>query len=336
MGGQPEYYGNAPATQAMPPQGAPEASTQFLPPFPAAPGPQQPPGQQPPTQALTQPMQQPGFGGGYQAPPPQGFGAPQPGQPAYGQAQQGQYGQTQFQQPQPQGYGYPPGGGYQPEPEYDYPEQGRSRRFSPRAIALAVVGGCVVLGIGMAAALSGGGSAAPAAAHSTGSAGAQSSASAANPSASSGGASSEAQALSSLLATASNSRGAVIGAVSDIEHCQNLDQAQQNLTAAATTRQQLITELGGLQTDQVSSGAELVSALQAGWTASAAADTHYAAWAAASKGSCGQKHKPQSGGEKKAGDAASGEASAAKAKASRLWNAVAAADGLPKRSAGQL
>ncbi|MEY9962924.1 hypothetical protein ABIA33_000950 [Streptacidiphilus sp. MAP12-16] len=306
--GRPEYFGDAPApTRAVPQQQvAEEASTQFMPPFPAA-----------ATQPVQQPMhQQPTYGGGYQ----QGYQQPQ----GYDQGGYGGYGgQSGYQS------------GYQEQEQEPEHRPGPPwRRFSSRTIAAGVVGVCAVLGICVAAALSGGSAPSAAATRpTTPAAGAKqpsttgSGSAAANP---------QAQALSDLLSTASNSRSAVISAVSSIEHCQNLDQAQQDLTSAAGMRQQLVVQLGTLQTDQLQSGPQLIAALQDGWKASESADSHYAAWAAQSKSPCAHKHKPQAGGEKKAGDAASSTATVAKAKASRLWNAIADGAGLPKRAGSQL
>lgn len=286
-------YGPA-AQQAAPGQ---EASTQFLPPFPPAPQPQQP-----------------SYGNGYQQP------AQQPGYPPAQGYDQGGY----ATQAHPQAQGYGQGGGYDDRP---------ARRFSTRTIGIAVVAGCAVVGIVVAAAFAGGGS--PKGATAAGSTASTAASSAASGSTSASAAMTQAKAMSDLLATASHSRAAVISAVNDITHCQNLDQARQNLSTAAGLRKQLVDQLGSMQTDQLKDGAALVAALQQGWKASESADSHYASWAAESKGSCAKDNKPRNGG-RNAADAASGTASAAKAKASRLWNAIAADTGLPKLSATQL
>ncbi|WP_052432982.1 hypothetical protein [Streptacidiphilus carbonis] len=304
--GNPEYYGEPSygeqgyGEQGYGRQAAPEqeASTQFIVPMPSYPGvqPQQP----------QQPHQQPTYGNGY---PQQGY-------------QQG---------------GYDQGGGYgAPAPGYDqggYDERPATRRFSTRAIGIAVVAGCAVLGIAVAAALGGGSSKGAAAVGSTTSVSASAGASSGATSASA--AQTQAKAMSDLLATASHSRAAVISAVGDITNCRNLDQAKQNLTTAAGLREQLVSQLGSMQTDQLKNGAALVAALQEGWKASESADSHYAAWAAESKGSCAHDHRPKAGG-RNAADAASGTASTAKEKASKLWNAIAAETGQPKLSATQL
>ena len=323
--GHPEYYGEpgygepgygevgygdqsyGPQAQSAAP--VQEASTQFMPPFPAAPQPQQP-----------------SYGNGYQ-PAQQGY--PQAQGQTQGYGQNGYGAPTQAYQQSggydPSGYGQ---GGYN-QGHDDRP----ARRFSNRSIGIAVVAGCAVVGIVVAAAVGSSGSPKGATAAGT-------SSSVAAGSGASGGASvpagqAQAKAMSDLLATASHSRSAVISAVNDITRCQNLDQAQQNLTAAAGLRKQLVTQLGSMQTDQLKNGSELVTALQQGWKASESADSHYASWAAESKGSCAKNNKPKNGG-RNAADEASGTASTAKAKASRLWNAIAAETGLPKLSATEL
>ena len=286
-----------------------EASTQFMPPFPAAP-------QQ--TQAMPP---QPSYGGyqqeyGQQQAPQPSYGQPQ----AYGQPQQG-YGQ---QAPPPQAPGYAAGTGTR--------GGGPARRFSPKVIAVAVVAACAVVGVVVGIAASGGGKSASAAGAGTPTASASASAQASG----SGVDQAQAKALSDLLTTAASSRSSVITAVADIQHCQNLSESAQNLTTAAGARSQLITQLGTLQTSGLPQGAALVTVLKEGWTASRDADTHYAAWAEASKSSCDHKHQPKSGGDKQAGDSASYTATADKTKASRLWDAIAAKTGLPERSKSQL
>jgi hypothetical protein len=334
--GQPEYFGDATAIAPAPdyrrPDGG-EASTQFLPPFPAAPAASTVSEWQP------QQQQQPTYGG-YQEQPQYDQQAPYEQPPPYEQPhpyqQQPSYQQQVSYQPQPQqGYAPPPPpaggcqGGYQ-----DAPKQGRPalRRPSNRLIAVVAVAACAVVGIVSAVALSGGGtsSAATVTPSASASSGAVAGAAA--------GADDkvQAQAMSDLLSTASNGRAAVISAVANVAQCQDIGQSQQDLSRAAGLRQQLIQQLGALQVNGLTGGSELVADLRKGWQESALADQHYAQWAAESKGSCGKSHKPVSGGALSQGDASSGRASAAKEKASKLWNAIAAQTGLPTRSSTQL
>ncbi|QMU74976.1 hypothetical protein GXW83_03560 [Streptacidiphilus sp. PB12-B1b] len=352
--GQPEYFGEATgvAPTVGPMAGAPvaEASTQFLPPFPAAPADPAPTavGQWQPQQTGYGYQQPQGYDQGYQQQPgqqqghqPQGYdqqGYDQPGyaqQPPYGQQAQPSYGGHQ------PGYGGGPaaggyGGGQQggrPGPGAGSGGSGGSLRgrFSNRAIALAAIAACAVVGVGAAALAAGGGSGTK-----TGTTASSSVAPSGSAAAGASQATVQAQALSDLLATAANGRSAVIAAVGNIKDCQSLDQSRQDLTTAAGLRKQLVQQLDLLQTDKLTDGTELVSALRQGWQASADADSHYAAWASASKESCAHTHKPKGGGQLAEGDAASGTATTAKAKASRLWNVIAGATGMPKRSGSQL
>ena len=342
--GEPEYFGDPTGVLPLPAHGLPahglpahglpdpnssggEASTQFLPPFPAAPG------ADAPTALQQWQPQQPGYGG-YQQQQQQPSYEPAPAQSGYAQPQYGQ--QQTYTQPlqQPQYGGQQTGGnggqgGVRGGGSGARPGPG-GRRISNRTIAAIAIAACAVIGIGAAAMFEG--SDTPAQASTTASA----SASAAASGASNTQEKVQAQALSDLLATASNGRSAVITAVGNVKGCQSLGQSQQDLTTAAGLRQQLIQQLATLQTDALPNGTELVKVLREGWQASADADAHYAAWADQSKSSCAHKHQPKAGGELSQGDADSGMASADKAKASQLWNAIADATGMPRRSSIQL
>jgi hypothetical protein len=330
--------------------------TQFLPPYPAggpsggqAPGYPQQVDEAPPTQYM------PPYpaGGPTSAPvPPPRQQAQQPGFPSHATAQLSGY---------PQGYaggpGQPPsggqqGGGYLQQQGFQQPDPrpssgGRSRRPSGKVIAGSVVGVCAVVGILAGALLGGGGSdsADPAASASTGSQAATSAA------ATPGGGSSaapapapaadpavkaQAQALSGLLSTASSSRGAVIAAVGAIRGCGDLSGARQSLIQAAGQRRQLVTSLTGLKVDKLPNGAQLSAQLGAAWQASARADEEYAAWAVDSVRSCRKHHQAAGGGHLSRANEASGVATGAKKTASRLWNPIAAKNGLPARSYTQL
>ncbi|WP_051945172.1 hypothetical protein [Streptacidiphilus rugosus] len=300
---RPESEPTAAYAEQLPPHPAPEhqaAATQFLPPMP--PAPQQAAYGQPPAQP--QPS--------YEPPQPQPYAA-------YPQQQHGGY--------QDQGYqdgGYADGG-YQGD--HEPPRSGPSMR----TIGIGVVAACAVVGIGMGALLSGGGSSS-ASPKASGTAVSQ-------PSAAKGGGqgvSPQAQALSALLETAGSNRASVISAVDDIKHCQGLPQAQQALTAAAQARGNLVTQLAALKVDQLQQGPALVDALTRGWQASQQADQHYAAWAAESVDPCQKHHHPKAGGDGAAGNTSSGIASSAKSQAAALWNPIAAANHLPSKEPGHL
>ncbi|MFS4097841.1 hypothetical protein, partial [Streptomyces sp. AF1A] len=149
----------------------------------------------------------------------------------------------------------------------------------------------------------------------------------------------QAVALDKLLADSGSSRASVIKAVADVKQCSNLDQAASSLRGAAQQRGGLVTRLGKLSVDKLPNNAALTDALTKAWQASAAADTHYAAWADQVKGGgrkgCHKGHARPTG-ETGAGNRESGTASAQKAKAAALWNAIARKYGLTQRQPTQL
>jgi chorismate mutase len=200
---------------------------------------------------------------------------------------------------------------------------------------IAAIGvGIVVIGVGAGALLSGGGtdkgtdgktvaatSAAPG----------QSSAPAVDP------ARQQAVELDKLLADSGSSRATVIKSVADVKNCTDLDTAGSSLRDAARQRGDLVTRLGKLSVDKLPGHADLTTALTRAWQASAAADSHYAAWAdqARNRKVCHKGHARVTG-ETQAGNRASGTASAQKVKAASLWNAIARRYGLTQRQPTQL
>ncbi|MEV6022447.1 hypothetical protein [Streptomyces sp. NPDC052036] len=335
------------ATQYLPPVTA-EGATQFIPPVAGALPPERP------TDDATQ------FLGRSGAMPPAGP-----------DAQATQYLPPVPGQPGPAPYGAPAGGAGQPPavfdnlfragpggaestqnlPRFDAPDApgmppgrtagrrgddgGGARRGSRVPLIAAVGVGIVVLGIG-AGALLGGGDKGD---HST-SVAATGPAADSSSSSSGGGdpAKAQAVALDKLLSDSGNSRGAVIKAVADVKGCQNLDQAGTDLRDAAKQRNDLVGRLSGLAVDKLPAHGELTAALTSAWKASAAADTHYAAWAdqvSADKKGC-HKGQARTTGQTAAGNRASGTASAQKAKAANLWNAIAQKYGLTQRQPTQL
>jgi hypothetical protein len=147
----------------------------------------------------------------------------------------------------------------------------------------------------------------------------------------------QAEALSKLLAQSNDSRQAVIGAVQDIKKCEGLDKAAQDLRDAASQREDLVKQLGELQTGALPQHDELTAALTDAWNASADADNAYAAWGDQVAGHKGcHKGKARSTRKQAEGNRASGDASAAKKKAAKLWNPIARKYGLDERTASQL
>jgi hypothetical protein len=314
------------------------AATQYLPPMPSVPSAEpQSYGAQPGYAAPTQAYQ--GFP---QQPQTAAYGRP------YEQSQQPPYEQPQYEQApyEPAQYdqggydqGYEQGGydqgGYGQYDDQGYDDDPHRNRPSMRTLAIAVVAGCAVVGIGLGALLSGGGSSASATAGKGTTANHGTTAGGPGPGDKSAQ-HAQAQALSQLLETASSNRLAVVNAVDGVQSCQALPQAQATLTSAAQARADLVTKLGQLQVSALPSGSELVAKLTAGWQASQQADSHYAAWAVESEELCQKKHHPKDGGESTAAISASSEASNAKREAAELWNRIASANNLPTKSMSQL
>jgi hypothetical protein len=362
-----------PPVQASPDEGA----TQYLPPVPAAPAdegatqylPPVTPGALPPeshgeeTRYLGRAAQQPPAPSDAEAtqyippyaaqaqhqaqgadrPSPDGFdhlfrGGPADGDGPAGATQQ----MPRVQQPDayPGGPARPPYGAQQPsygaqQPSYAPGHDDDPPRTRSRVPLIAAIGvGIVVIGVGAGALLSGGGtdqgtdgktvaatSAAPG----------QSSAPAADP------ARQQAVELDKLLADSGSSRATVIKSVADVKNCTDLDTAGSSLRDAAKQRGDLVTRLGKLSVDRLPSHADLTTALTRAWQASAAADSHYAAWADQAKNRkvCHKGHARVTG-ETQAGNRASGTASAQKVKAAALWNAIARKYGLTQRQPTQL
>jgi hypothetical protein len=313
-------FGIRPGTPDGIPGGIPDGATQLLPPY------QQgavPAGVADATQHL------PRYEESQQQPPQDDFDhlyqrpdAPLPAQPPYQQP-------PQFQQQPP--YQQQPPSPYEPGP----PAARGRKKLSPAAVIGIVVGGCALVGLAAGAVLSSGSSGDSAAAG-NGSAAPSSSASS-----SAGGASGEqaqARKLDALLKESGNSRSSVISAVASIKACQNLGQAATDLQNAATQRNDLVTRLGALSVDQLPDNQALTDALNKAWKASAAADTHYAAWAgeASGKGNVCKHGSARSTSETAAGNRESGTATQAKRTAVGLWNVIAKKYGLTQRQFIQL
>ncbi|MGW3263746.1 hypothetical protein [Streptomyces sp. NPDC001056] len=224
-----------------------------------------------------------------------------------------------------------------PYTRHDDGQDERPRRRPSKVPMIAAVGvGIVVVGVGAGALLSGGGGSGDTGGNKTvaaTSAAPESSAPAVDP------ARAQAVELDKLLADSGSSRASVIKSVADVKQCANLDGAATSLRGAAGQRSQLVTRLGKLSVDKLPDNAALTAALTKAWQASAAADSHYAAWADQIKGggkkACRKGHAKATD-EAQAGNRESGTASQQKAKAAALWNVIAAKYGLTQRQPTQL
>ncbi|MET9786157.1 hypothetical protein [Streptomyces canus] len=309
------------------PYGPDHEATQFIAPVPGqAPGAPYGGDRQPPSEFDNLFRGGPGGDGGATQQMPR-FAQPEAVPPAYG-AQQPSYGAQQPSYGAQPPYG-PPGGDV-------YDDGDRGGRGRSRVPVIAAVGiGIVVLGIGAGALLAGGGGGDGGDKNQTVSATAPATDGSTSPSADP--AKAQAAELDKLLADSGNSRSSVISAVANVKSCKNLGQAAKDLRDAAAQRTGLVTRLKALPVDQLPSHAELTDALTKAWQASASADNHYAAWADQSAGKKGcKKGQARVTGQTQAGNRDSGTASTEKAKAARLWNAIARKYSLTERTATQL
>ncbi|MGC0339914.1 hypothetical protein [Streptomyces sp. SLBN-8D4] len=261
------------------------------------------------------------------------FAQPEAVPPAYG-AQQPPYGtQPPYGAQQPAYGAQPP---YGPPGAELYDDGDRGGRKRSRVPVIAAVGiGIVVLGVGAGALLAGGGGGDGGDKNQTVSATAPATGGSSSPAADP--AKAQAGELDKLLADSGNSRSSVISAVANVKSCKNLGQAAQDLRDAAAQRTGLVTRLKTLSVDRLAGHAELTAALTRAWQASASADNHYAAWAdqAAGRKGC-KKGQARTTGQTQAGNRDSGTASTEKARAARLWNAIAKKYSLTERTATQL
>jgi hypothetical protein len=109
-------------------------------------------------------------------------------------------------------------------------------------------------------------------------------------------------------------------AVVDVNGCKDLSNAQSTLTSTAQKRQAQADNVGKLDVSGIQNGAQLVSQLKAGWTASAQYDTAYAQIAGDVQSRCKSDNVHKDSNQQAANQAA-GAADTAKAQAAQLWNA---------------
>jgi len=146
-----------------------------------------------------------------------------------------------------------------------------------------------------------------------------------------------AQQIDSLLTQSANDRSQVTGATPLISSCSDPATAQQELSQAAASRQQLISQLEAIDVAPLPNGTQLVSLLSQAWQASAQSDQSYAMWAADMEGNCppgGPADHTDTNFEAAQGTDAT--ANADKAQFVAAWNPVAVQYNLPQRPAGQI
>jgi hypothetical protein len=135
------------------------------------------------------------------------------------------------------------------------------------------------------------------------------------------------QALTSLLAQSAGSRSQVQAATVAIATCGDLAGAQAMLTAAQSSRQALVGQLGQLDVSHLPQSTALVSTLTNAWQSSADSDGSYAQWAANEQS---KTCVPNDSGDShyQAALVADGRASMAKQQFTSLWNPIATSLGL--------
>jgi hypothetical protein len=138
----------------------------------------------------------------------------------------------------------------------------------------------------------------------------------------------QASQLNALLTQSGTARGSVVDAVAAVSSCADVSAGASALAAAADSRQDALDQLESLDTDALPHGAQLRSTLRTALQKSLEADQYFAAWAqSVQRGGCGGSAPHDS--QYQVGIQASREATAAKHQFVRLWNPIAASEGLP-------
>jgi len=144
-----------------------------------------------------------------------------------------------------------------------------------------------------------------------------------------------AQGLSALLVQSATDRSSIENAVSDVSQCgTDLSQDAQTFQSAATSRQDLLSELGNL-TGRSSLPTQMLQALSSAWQASAQADQDFAQWAQ-DEASQGCTPNDQSDPNYQAATGPDDQATIDKKAFVSLWNPIAAQYGLPTYQWDQL
>jgi hypothetical protein len=143
-----------------------------------------------------------------------------------------------------------------------------------------------------------------------------------------------AEGLSGLLAQSVQDRSSIVAAFSDVSQCgQNLNQDQQTFQNAATSRQNLLTELANLP-GRSALPPNMLAALTSAWQNSIKADQHFAQWAQDEVSHCTQND--QSNPNALAAVGPDNKATLDKKNFVSLWNPMATQYGLPTYQWNQL
>jgi hypothetical protein len=145
-----------------------------------------------------------------------------------------------------------------------------------------------------------------------------------------------AQAVAQLLTNSASDRSAIVAAVSDVNACgSDLSQDVQTFQQAASSRQQLLSQLGSIS--GVSDlPAQMVQDLSGAWQASEQADQDFAAWASDENSGSGCTPNDSANGSFQAATEPDNEATADKKNFVSLWNPIANQYGLATYQWNQL
>jgi hypothetical protein len=145
-----------------------------------------------------------------------------------------------------------------------------------------------------------------------------------------------AQALAQLLVSSASDRGVVVAAVSDVNACgSGLSQDVQTFQDAASSRQQLISELNSLSGASVLPS-QLIQDLSDAWQASVQADQDFATWASDENSGSGCTPNDSGNSSFQAATEPDDEATVDKKAFVSLWNPIASQYGLTTYQWNQL
>lgn len=137
----------------------------------------------------------------------------------------------------------------------------------------------------------------------------------------------EAQSLNSLVSTSADQRTNVVNAAGDLEQCGNPQSDQNGFSQAASTRQSVVNQLGGLQLSLIPNYQQLVQDLTSGLDYSIQSDNSYAQWAGDEITNCSTDYNNDA--NFLAAQQTDPQANAAKLAFTNLWNPIAQQYGLP-------
>ncbi len=134
----------------------------------------------------------------------------------------------------------------------------------------------------------------------------------------------QANALFLVIGQGKDLRGQANNAITDVESCRNVAQAQATFTSISAKRQFQSDSLKTLSVDKIPGGAQLAADMQKAWQYSADSEKEYAVWAGDNLSCSG---KPGSNDNKAKANSDGAKAGSAKSTVVAEWNAMAAKAG---------